>query len=241
MPDHHAFPPLLSNTLERCAKALSAPRTPVVVFDLDGTVFDNGPRTWAILAEFAEVTERSLLRRALDDLPHTGMPYLLSEALERVGFVDDELVDEAGKFWAKRFFTHDYQKHDVPVTGAVPFIRRCFEAGATVVYLSGRDVPGMAVGCVESLHSYGLPIGLARTALVLKPEFEQTDLEFKTEAIEFIDGLGEVVASFDNEPGNCNLFLERWPEALIGLIETTHAPGAPDLDGRAVRFKDFLS
>ena len=60
----------------------------------------------------------------------------------------------------------------------------------------------------------GFPVGLVRTMMVLKPDFETKDLAFKTEAADFISQTGTVVAGFDNEPGNCNLFLDKWPEAL---------------------------
>ena len=44
---------------------------------------------------------------------------------------------------------------------------------------------------------------------------------------------------FDNEPGNCNLFLQRWPDAVVGLLDTHCAPGAPALDARCPVIKDF--
>ena len=48
-------------------KACSArgQKPPVVVFDLDGTLFDNGPRTWQILLDFAEHEGNTELRRRL--------------------------------------------------------------------------------------------------------------------------------------------------------------------------------
>ncbi len=220
---------LLEGCLTRIQASKDAGRVPVVVFDLDGTLFDNGPRTWQILVEFAESTNNSALRAKLNDLPRTGLPYLLRDSLARVGYDDEALAEEATEFWFARFFTDDYQAYDEPLSGAIAFVRSIFETGATVAYLTGRDSPGMLVGCAASLRQHGFPVGLAHTALVLKPDFKTPDLEFKADAIAFLDGLGDVVASFDNEPGNCNLFLERWPNALTVFLETSHAPGAPEL------------
>jgi hypothetical protein len=232
---------LLAATLARVRDVKENGEVPVVVFDLDGTLFDNGPRTWNILAEFAEASGRGALRRALNDLRATGLPYLLTDTLRLAGVTDQATLDEARAFWAARFFTHVYQTLDVPLAGARRFVEETFKAGGFVVYLTGRDVPGMAVGCVQSLHDHGFPVALVRTALVLKHDFDTPDLDFKTEAVEFIHRLGTVVATFDNEPGNVNLFLKRWPSSLAVLIDTQHAPGAPALHEGAARAPDFLS
>jgi hypothetical protein len=231
---------LLRATLARVRDVQENGDVPVVVFDLDGTLFDNGPRTWNILAEFAEASGRGTLRRALNDLRATGLPYLLTDTLRLAGVTDEATLVEARAFWAARFFTHTYQTLDVPLAGARRFVDECYKAGALVVYLTGRDVPGMAVGCVQSLHDHGFPVALARTSLILKHDFDTPDIDFKTEAVEFIHRLGTVVASFDNEPGNVNMFLRRWPSSLSVLIETTHAPGAPTLAEDAARAGDFL-
>lgn len=229
----------LESVIARCRTERERGVTPVVVFDLDHTLFDNGPRTWQILTEFADETRNDALRTALDALDRTGLPYLLSETLERVGFEDKALHDAAFGFWRKRFFTDEYQRYDLPLRGAVEFATETFRAGATLVYLSGRDAPGMLVGCAASLRQHHFPVGVAHTTIVLKPDFDTTDLEFKTEAVEYIHGLGTVVASFDNEPGNCNLFRRRWQGALTAFVRTQHAPDPPALDDGIVTLEDF--
>lgn len=230
---------VLDETLARAQAAAVAGKTPVVVFDLDGTLFDNGPRTWQILVDFAEDEGDAALRRMLDKMPRTGLPYLLKDTLALLAVNDAALVERALKFWRDRFFTDEYQRYDEPVSGAVHFARRCFDAGATLVYLSGRDAPNMLVGVAQALRQHGFPVGVAHTAIVLKHDFDTPDLEFKRDALAFIDTLGAVVASFDNEPGNCNLFVERWPNAVVALVETHHAPGAPALVPACARIEDF--
>jgi hypothetical protein len=232
---------VLDDILTRSQRVLEEGGSPVVVLDLDHTLFDNGPRTWEILCEFADREGHSDLRGALEELPNVGLPYLLSETLERVGFDDKKLHDDALAFWMKRFFTDDYQRFDRPLRGAVHFVRRVFEAGAQVVYLSGRDAPGMLVGCAASLRHHEFPVGISGTHIILKPDFETPDLDFKTDAVEHIDRLGTVVASFDNEPGNCNLFAKRWPHALTVFVETAHAPDPPALGGDIVDIVDFAT
>lgn len=212
---------------------------PVAVFDLDGTLFDNGPRTWKILKEFADEKDAPFLSKALDSRGMKGLPYLMEDLFVEMNIADESLLSAAKSCWAERFFTNAYQACDVPMPGAVSFVNDFFQFGGTVVYLSGRDAPNMSPGCVSALLAAGFPIAVARTALVLKPTFEMADLVFKRDAVTFMGQLGEVVTSLDNEPGNCNLFIEVWPDALIGLIETQFAPGAPELVEGIERFPDF--
>jgi len=230
---------LLQAVLEPVKAAVDAGERPVVVFDLDATLFDNGPRTWQILVEFAESHDLPDLRKAVDAMNRTGLPYLLKDTLALLEHTDEALVKDATKFWFDRFFTDDYQSYDEPIAGAVHFVKVLYEAGAHIVYLTGRDAPGMLKGCAGALRQQAFPVGVVRTNMVLKPDFETADLDFKTEAVDFIDGLGKVVGAYDNEPGNCNMFQQRWPDAEVGFIDTHAAPGAPDLDDGITTFRDF--
>lgn len=233
----------LVEVIERCrsrsASGGGATRPPVVVFDLDGTLFDNGPRTWQILVDFAEAEGHRELRDALDTLPRRALPYLLKDTLGLCGFSDAALVERAGAFWRQRFFTDDFQRFDEPIPGAVRYAKDLFAAGATLVYLSGRDAPNMLVGCAASLRQHGFPVGIPRTAIVLKHAFEDSDLDFKRDALDFMEHMGTVVGSFDNEPANCNLFAARWPEGRHFFVETAHAPNPPPLHPAVVRVPDL--
>ncbi|MCP4502952.1 MAG: haloacid dehalogenase-like hydrolase [Deltaproteobacteria bacterium] len=230
---------LLDSVLSPTLAALEKGERPVVVFDLDATLFDNGPRTWQILLELSEHQDLPELRKAVDKMPRTCLPYLLKDTLSNIGFGDEDFGKIAFKFWFERFFTDDYQRYDEPLPGAVHFAKELYEKGAHLVYLTGRDSPGMLAGCASSLRQQGFPVGQVRTNMILKPDFETADLDFKADAVHFISGLGKMVAAFDNEPGNCNLFKKSWPSAVVGFIQTQSAPGAPKLDENIVLFNDF--
>lgn len=212
---------------------------PVVVLDLDHTLFDNGPRTRQILLEFAEETGRTGLYERLRGLRSRGLPYLLRDVLALVDERDEEVIEAAARWWLQRFFTDDYLRYDEPLPGAKDFCVELYEAGATLVYLSGRDSPNMLVGTAGSLRAHGFPVGLAHTVIILKPAFEMADFDFKRDVIEFIGELGEVVASFENEPGNCNLFKRAWPEAISVLLDTACAPDPPALADDVILLEDF--
>ncbi len=213
---------------------------PVVIFDLDGTLYDNRPRTVRILHAFAASLEHAHAADAaiIRALGPDDLSYLLDDTLLPRG-VSPSVVARAKRQWLSKFFTDAACADDVPVRGAVAFARACYDRGATVVYLTGRDIPGMLVGTVRTLRDDGFPIGLPRAELVFKPTFEENDHAFKVRMLDAMDELGRVVATFENEPGNCNMFHRRWPDALAVLVTTQHAPGAPPLDDACVSIPNF--
>ncbi|MBM65383.1 MAG: hypothetical protein CMH55_04020 [Myxococcales bacterium] len=199
-----------------------------VVFDLDSTLFDNGPRTWRILSEFARHERRDLIE-PMQKLQRHRLPYDLRAICDlAVPGEGAAIAAEAKDFWAKRFFSEDYIDFDEPITGAVEFVQACHRRRARVIYLTGRDVPGMIIGTSRSLRNWGFPIGVAGTELVLKPRFDMPDPEFKAEAIRSINThTPNVVATFENEAKNSLAFREIWPDAVHLLLETNWDPRHP--------------
>jgi hypothetical protein len=231
---------LLDEIVERC-KSDGKSRTPVVVFDLDGTLMDNRPRTATILRELgASWRERHPeVAKTLSDAKPEELAYLLTDSLGRLGVKRTELVGEAEVFWRERFFTDDYLTHDVEVPGAAAFARDCYDAGGILVYFTGRDLPLMGLGSFASLRDLGFPIGVPGTELVLKPDAQMPDEAFKRLQGPALERVGKVVAIFDNEPGNCNVLGEHFPGACSVLLDTQHLPGAPPLDPGVRVVADF--
>jgi hypothetical protein len=233
---------LLAELLERIpAWSSETGRAPVVVFDLDATLYDNRPRTLEILMEYREeVIERQPeVGDAFGALTADRIHYLLSDTLRGVGVSRADVVSDVTRFWHDRFFTDAYLQHDAPLEGAAEYVRACHEAGAIVVYMTGRDVSGMLVGTVTSLRDCGFPIAIAGTELVLKPDATMPDEAFKRGALPSLERLGDVVAFFDNEPANCNLAKAMFPEATVILLDTQKVPYAPDLADDVQTVTDF--
>lgn len=203
----------------------------MVVFDLDGTVMDNRPRTAFILQELAtELREEAhSAAEILATVRVESLAYLLTESLQRLGVEHPEVVSRAETYWKTRFFSDHYLKHDVEIAGSVELARACYEAGATIVYFTGRDLPMMSLGSFQSLRDLGFPIGIVGTELVCKADAKIPDEAFKREEAPKIARIGNVIAAFDNEPGNCNAFVEICPEADVVFVDTQHLPGAPAL------------
>ncbi len=221
---------------------LQVARSPaVVVFDLDGTLMDNRPRVVAILHELASAWRvlhpepaAACARAESDDIGYGFIQNLL-----RLGVEDPALHEEGLAFWKARFFQDPHVKHDIEVTGARAYVKACYDAGAVVVYLTGRDLPNMALGSFASLRDLGFPIGVIGTELVVKPTFEMPDAEFKREVAPELKRLGKVLAAFDNEPANVNLFMEAHPEVHGIFLDTQYAPDPPPLDSRAQVISSF--
>jgi hypothetical protein len=235
--------PRLREIFARIDAAVARDRLPIVVFDLDSTLFSTAPRNLAILREF--VQENSSTHPHLADVAERigldDMGWNVNEDLLRFGFTETEVLARLKGFWFERFFRDEYLAHDTPVPGAAAFAHACHARGALLYYLTGRHVGGMEIGSVRSLRAHEFPFWRGRCVLHLKPSFEMNDSTFKQEAVLDVRSYrGEVVATFENEPGNANMFLRAFPEALHILLETIHSPGAEEGSADLVRTRDFV-
>jgi len=67
------------------------------------------------------------------------------------------------------------------------------------------------------------------------------DRAFKDDAVADIRSYrGDVVASFENEPGNANMFLRAFPGAVHVLMLTIHSPEAEAPSPELVLSDDFV-
>ncbi len=227
----------LMRTIREVADAVRRAERPVCVFDIDSTLMNTAPRNWRILQEAATVFPA--LKPFVAKLSERDMGYTLTDDLRRVGCDDENLLETLHKFWKVRFFTNEYVVLDRPYPGAVAYVQRLHEAGATIYYLSGRDEPGMGQGTRRSLGEHGFPLG-DRTVLHLKPSFEMPDFDFKKEAFDDIERLGGTVAAiFENEPANANAFKERFPAAAVFLIRTITSKNPAPLRSDVIPFDSF--
>ena len=235
--------PRLRDVLERIESAIAAGVLPLAIFDLDSTLFLTEPRNLQIFHEFAarRRTVYPELAALVDQIGPAQMGWNIRESLAHHGVQNLELLDDLHRFWRDRFFTDDYVVHDDPTAGSVEFVTACHQRGALIYYLTGRHVGGMELGTVRALRTAGFPFWRGRCTLHLKPSFEMSDHAFKDDALSDIRSYhGRVVATFENEPGNANLFLRSFPDALHFLLETIHSPEPEIPDPRLIRSADFV-
>jgi hypothetical protein len=207
-----------------------AGRAGVVVFDLDSTLFDTGPRHHAILEAFSASHGDPALAAVVAELGPGDMGWNATDALAARGLVDPALHKAYLKFWESRFFDGDWLVHDRLYPGALDYVREVHDHGGLVYYLTGRDAPGMGLGTVAALRRTGLPWGGPRVVTHLKATPTLSDRAHKADAAQEIGALGlPVVALFDNEPGLCNLYRASFPSARIFQLATVWSPGSPPL------------
>ncbi|OIP30859.1 MAG: hypothetical protein AUK47_24020 [Deltaproteobacteria bacterium CG2_30_63_29] len=222
---------LIIETLKRCARGRHD-RPQIVIYDLDSTLFNTGARSLQILREFCVLRPELLpFAAALD--PAT-MGYLLQDDLRALGYEDEAVLEALGDFWKVRFFLDNYIQYDLPYPGALELVQRSIEAGMLPYYLTGRDTENMREGTVKALRSHGFPLD-GEIVLRTKPCWEDTDLRFKTEVIEELRALGDVVLVFENEPKNANMFARAFPAATVVLHDTVCSPDPPVLDPEVAR------
>ncbi|MCP4871504.1 MAG: HAD family hydrolase [Proteobacteria bacterium] len=220
----------------------SATDLPIVVFDLDSTLFLARSRNLRILQDFAEYGcgRYPDLPEFAASLTVADLGYMVDHPLSQRGLLTDGLKTELRAFWAERFFTDDYCEHDQPTPGAPEFAQACHEAGALIYYLTGRHISGMALGTTTALVKQGFPLFRGRTVLHLKPTFEMPDGAFKKQAVADIHSYGgSVVATFENEPGHADTLRQAFPEGVHFLLDTVHSPTAPEPHPEIVHIPDF--
>ena len=195
----------------------------VGVFDLDGCLFDTRSRQVHIFREFA--SQKGALALYAVQANHFR-DWDLGNTLRNASISEDvisSVLDDLKKFWFDRFFTSRYVTFDHAMPGAVDLVNKCRETGLQIVYLTGRDET-MRAGTEDSLRGFGFPLDGEECRLLVKPDFETDDTEFKDAALKTIAGMGEPVLFLDNEPANVNKFNERYPDSMVVFVETDHSP-----------------
>jgi Predicted phosphatases len=201
----------------------------LVVFDLDSTLFDVSPRLERILLDFAAIPVNKLRFpeqiAKLHNIKTERKDWGIKNALQRAGLDGHhpEFQEAVFSYWQKNFFSNHYLQFDVPYEGAVEYTQALHQAGARIVYLTGRDVERMGVGSREVLLDWKFPLD-ENAELVLKPHRSMDDAEFKAdwfltpEASAF-----SKVYFFENEPVNLNLLKQRASKVEMIFFESTHA------------------
>ncbi|MGZ3699637.1 MAG: HAD family hydrolase [Bdellovibrionota bacterium] len=212
---------------EVAARARKVER-PLVLLDLDSTLYEVGPRSFQILREWHETGASAsypTIDIVLNALNESHVGYSIRDTFRNLGLELEsreilEALEEAKKFWSRRFFTSAYLPYDRPYPGAPEFARELYEVGAELVYLTGRDEPQMGQGTRENLVRDGFPWGVPRTHLLMKERAEIPDLDHKKNAAHFVRARGTLVASFENEPPNLVALSELFPEAMHIFLDT---------------------
>ncbi|MBX2883654.1 MAG: hypothetical protein KTR32_27125 [Granulosicoccus sp.] len=223
---------LLLDIIDHCHSQL-------VLFDLDSTLLDNRPRSAYIMREFAAERNLPLLAEAT---PEHFPTWSAHNSMRLLGLTEsdaNQIIDGYLEFWASRFFTSDYCSLDVPINGAVNFVRAVHRAGGIVTYLTGRDET-MRAGTLSSLEKHGFVLsGTEQSYLIMKSEAEISDDDYKKNALQKIVQRATVAAAFDNEPTHINSYREVFPDSICVHLDTDHSMRHVRLLPGIVSISDF--
>lgn len=220
-------------------EAAAAKGTPLVVFDLDDTLFLTANRHLRILREYAGVIESrhpeaALLLRSIE---REKLRYAITDTVKAAGLADD-LAKDLKDFWFARFFKNPYLLEDDPTHGGPAFVEEVVKRGGQAVYMTGRD-EGMRAGTETSLKKHGFILDDKSGRLFLKSRFDTPDVEFKAQCVAKLKEMGLVTGTFENEPAHVNLFAAGFPRARHFLLDTKHS-GKPVVPHPAAhRIRDF--
>ncbi|NOY93313.1 MAG: hypothetical protein GXP55_19175 [Deltaproteobacteria bacterium] len=214
---------------------------PVVIFGLDGVLFDTRPRTLRILREYAEDVSFDYpdVAEGLRALELGQVHPLLSDTLREGGVTRADFVRDVVGFWHERYHADDYVVHDEPNAGAAEYVRKLRGVGCCVAYLSRRDVPGMLLGTIAALRDHAFPVASPGVQLALKPDATLSDDAFGRAVIPQFAETGDVLAFFGSEVSSIELARASFPGADIALVEISGGAPQPIEDLPVLR--DFRS
>lgn len=210
--------------------ALSKKTHPLVVFDLDSTLFDVSPRLEKALIDIASDPE------IVKSFP-TVIPFFKNikthrqdwgfvDVLKRAGVDHDhlELFQTVRHLWIKKFFSNEYIHYDVPYEGSIQFVQKINKLSIPIIYLTGRDYKRMEHGSREVLKKWDFPLDDQTSRLVMKPEQSMDDGLFKKDWIgnQLMESQSSLFL-FENEPVNINLVSKHFPNVEIVFFDSTHS------------------
>jgi len=248
---HSMFYPLTdTQVLVRVIEKINEVKThlkPMVLLDLDSTLFEVGHRTLHLLSEWLsleDVNRFPRVKQAFSSLELKDIGYSLKDVFRNKGLdLADTEVDLAWKlaksYWGKRFFSNDYLHLDRPYLGAVDFVNKIHQTGAQIVYLTGREHSAMYDGTFASLKKEGFPVEGDQIHFQLKKGSEVADDQHKINAALRLKKDYHIVASFENEPKNLVGLYDVLPETMHIFVETLCSDHSARVCQGIYRIKQF--
>lgn len=228
-------------------------KRPVVVLDVDDTLSDPSVREHRLLNEhlnaFVQANPGALTPEEfarIRAIRPEQLSYNVALDLQVTFGIQNEVFLKAWTpYFLSHFFRSDYCQEDTPYPGAAEYVRELAKAGATVVYFTGRHekgkLPGteegMRAGTVEFFRRHNFPLPNNKNVfLLMKPNFEDDDMEYKGQALARIKAMGTLVAAFDNEPVAGGMFTEAGFANVvdIGMCQAPFYKGSIKRDGKKI-------
>jgi len=239
---------ILQDILNKVRSAKQSGKKPVVVFDLDDSIFDPSLRELRLLNELVQANlgllkedEIARIRAIKKEELAYNVPLDLQVTF---GITNKPFLDAWGPYFVSHFFTSDYCKEDPAYPGAVEYVKAVQKAGATIVYFTGRQETGtvhgteagMRAGTIEGLQRNGFPPPDEKNVhLIMKPDFKTNDMVYKGGTVARVKAMGTFVAAFDNEPAADKIYSEAGALVVVdvGMVQGNFYQGDfYDKDGK---------
>lgn len=212
------------------------------LFDLDATLFDNSPRVHKIIQDFIYAFSKEYPEETnkMKEIKRQDIVWGLKNILANfnISNKNEKFFSDIINFWYERFFSNSFII-DTPLKGAQDFLSELEKTGTKIVYLTGR-FESMREGTSRNIKEYKFPLDKDGKNLVLKPSDKISDHDFKDMAMEEIKKFGYLVAGFDNEPINVNIFKNSFSYSNIFFLETNHSPNPPNILDNIHTIKNFV-
>jgi hypothetical protein len=116
-----------------------------------------------------------------------------------------------------------------PVPGSLAYLVSLKEAGAKIVYVTGRH-EGMRAETVEQLKHFGFPIGESEQLVLNDTNLPTVDYKAAA-ARSVVKTLGKPIAVFDNEKENARVFRRELPDTSTTVFRLRTTSEHPDSGG----------
>lgn len=217
----------MNSTLKIINHLLNLPKKSdrVFVFDIDSTLYNVTPRNQEIVRHFAQTKpidenlKSILLNFELnsDDWGiKPGLMRILKESPE------EALIKSIKKHWNEYFFSADFLHLDEIYPGALEFVKS-LDLISPVYYLTGRDVKRMGTGTEVQLKNSGFPLSQKRNKLILKPDQNILDHQYKLDELLVLKNQFSEIHFFENEPLILNTVFESTPDIHLYYIDSVNS------------------
>jgi hypothetical protein len=239
---------VLSMVAETIGRFKSSLR-PVILLDLDSTLYEVGPRTLRIIQEWLPTYSNKLpldLKIALENLAPGQVGYSLKDTFANLGFPVatrelETISADLKTFWWDRFFSSDYLLHDRPYPGAVEYANHLYDLGAELCYLTGRSELRMRKGTETNLLRDGFPFQIEGTQLLMRQQDDWSDERHKSHQVAKLAQKGFPIASFENEPVNLVTLSKLIPHAAHIFVDTVCSDHGAEPGKNLYAIKGFSS
>ena len=202
------------------------------IFDLDSTLFNVTKRSQEIVRALSDNKDfcKSFPKEAqlLQSITVHHDEWGIKDAVLRLGIRNANAQKAIKKYWSHYFFSNEFLTYDVPYPGAPEFVSDLHQRGAEIVYLTGRDQNHMKEGTIESLTHWKFPIQIENSKLLMKPDKDIKDHEYKKDAIEnLLEYRPKLTFDstwlFENEPANISAIESKFPELKVVFMDSVHS------------------